>query len=126
MDDTKKYESINMILHAGMLKAMNEVQDIQTHRFVKSKNWWDDEMEGIKTKRSKWYARAKEMESKFPSREDYLNSGNIIAETKHQYYKKLFKLKQKEKIYYLENCRLETINKYGMESDKIKFREWQT
>ncbi len=85
-------------------------------KFIKNKPWWDTEMKNLKEQRSHWYHLKQTAK---PESDEYTQ-----AETKYNYYKKVFKVKQNEKIFMMENINCQKLNKLHQE-DCTKIRFWR-
>jgi hypothetical protein len=85
-----------------LLKNNNE----QPH-YHKCNEWWDNEMQNIKDQRQKWYNIKKD-------------SNNAFATNKYEYFRKLFKIKQNEKIYMSRNLNMKQLQ-LSYEQNMTKF-----
>ena len=88
----------NEIIYHTILSAMHDTAEAKTVTFyTKSNEWWDNEMAQLWLQKKKWYDMHKESQSTF-------------TETKYVYFKKLFEIKQKEKIMLKRNQIINTAN----------------
>jgi hypothetical protein len=96
-------------------------------KFHKTNSWWDSEMSLIKMKRDEWYKLKNAKNTERETVAANLNIPTPSEETclaKHHYYKQLFKIKQKEKIYLQEHLRIKKL-RYFDETEKSRMNFWK-
>jgi hypothetical protein len=118
--------TINLLeIMAQSIKALKPNDKTKYH---KTHSWWDAEMTTIKQKRDEWYKLKHANDEQ--SREVIANNFGIPVpheETciaKLHYYKLLFKIKQKEKIYLQEYLNIKKLRYYD-ENDKSRMSFWK-